>query len=306
MKESQQNNTSPRCSAEFPSACHLSFVPKKTRGKVHRLEVLVLSSLRKLILPLFVLFLAATPAIAKKHETGFVDRTVTIKGTEYKYQVFVPDNWTSSKKWPVILFLHGAGERGDDGLVQTEVGIATAIRRDRSRFPAVVVMPQCRKDIWWAGSPMDDVAMAALAQAQKEFHGDPQRVYLTGLSMGGYGSWALAGKYLGKFAAVVPICGGVLVPEKARAQSPDDKTPYTDAAAKIGAATPVWIFHGGADPVVPVTESQRMNEAMKALGGEVHYTEYPGVGHDSWNKAYAEPELITWILSKSLASKPAK
>jgi len=248
--------------------------------------------------------LVATPARAKKTETGFLDRTVNVAGTEYKYQVFAPDNWTKKQKWPVILFLHGAGERADDGLIQTEVGIGTAIRRGRSRFPAIVVMPQCRKDMWWADS-MADVAMAALAAAQKEFHGDPDRTYLTGLSMGGYGTWYLAGKYPGKFAAIAPICGGILVPDKARAQSPDDNSPYTEAAKKIGPRTPVWIFHGGDDPVVPVTESRRMNEAMKALGGEVHYTEYPGVGHNSWEKAYAEAEFITWMLSKT-TTNPSK
>jgi len=249
--------------------------------------------------------LMAAPAEARKTETGFLDRTVTVAGTEYKYQVFVPDNWTKKTKWPVILFLHGAGERGDDGLIQTEVGIGTAVRRYRDRFPAVIVMPQCRKNVWWAESNMADVAMAALAQAQKEFHGDPVRTYLTGLSMGGYGTWYLAGKYPGKFAAIVPICGGILVPDMARQQSADDNAPYTEAARKIG-KTPVWIFHGGDDPVVPVTESRRMNDAMKALGGEVHYTEYPGVGHNSWEKAYAETQLFTWIVSKTTGASARK
>ena len=261
-------------------------------------------SRRSLIYILFSVVLAAllmaVPAKAKKTETGFLDRTVNVAGTEYKYQVFVPGNWTKQQKWPVILFLHGAGERGDDGLIQTEVGIGTAIRRYRDRFPAVIVMPQCRKNVWWAESTMADVAMAALAQAQKEFHGDPVRTYLTGLSMGGYGTWFLAGKYSGKFAAIAPICGGIQVPDMARQQSADDNSPYTEAAKKIGSKTPVWIFHGGDDPAVPVTESRRMNDAMKALGGEVHYTEYPGVGHNSWEKAYAEAELLTWMLSKSL------
>lgn len=273
------------------------------------------------LLTLIALSLTATPAEARKTETGFLDRKVSVAGTEYKYQVFVPEDWTKNKKWPVILFLHGAGERSDDGLIQTEVGIGTAIRRYRNRFPAVVVMPQCRKDMWWADS-MADVAMAALAEAQKEFHGDANRVYLTGLSMGGYGTWYLAGKYPGKFAAIAPICGGILMPDKARAQSPDDNAPYTEAAKKIG-KTPVWIFHGGDDPVVPVTESRRMAEAMKAVLGqdtlytarpatkpvevpEVIYTEYPGVGHNSWEKAYADPDLISWLLTKSLLKKGDK
>ena len=259
---------------------------------------------RKSLMYLFLLTtmaisMAVPPATARKVATGFLDRAVTVAGTGYKYQVFVPQDWTKKKKWPVVLFLHGAGERGDDGLIQTEVGIGTAVRRNRSRFPAVVVMPQCRKNGWWAESTMADVAMAALAEAQKEFNGDRTRIYLTGLSMGGYGTWYLAGKYPGKFAAIAPVCGGILVPDMARMQSPDDNSPYAEAAQKIG-KTPVWIFHGGDDPVVPVTESRRMNEAMKTLGAEVHYTEYPGVGHNSWEKAYAEPELLTWMLAKTL------
>jgi predicted peptidase len=244
--------------------------------------------------------LFAMSGFAKKRETGFLDRTLTLNGTTYKYQVFVPENWTAKKKWPIILFLHGAGERGDDGLIQTEVGIGTAIRKERSRFPAIVVMPQCRKELWWTQAAMPDVAMATLDAATKEFRGNPQRTYLTGLSMGGYGTWYLAGKYPGRFAAIVPICGGVLMPEQSRQQPADDRTPYLEAAKKIGPNVPVWIFHGADDPVVPVTESRRMYEAIKALGGEVHYTEYPGVAHNSWDKAYAEPQLMTWILSKSL------
>jgi predicted peptidase len=249
---------------------------------------------------------AVHSAFGKRAETGFLDRTVTVGGTVYRYQVFVPSDWTRTKKWPIILFLHGAGERGDDGLKQTEVGIGRAIRLDRSRFPAIVVMPQCRKDIRWRDSAMEDVAMAALAQAQKEFHGDAQRTYLTGLSMGGYGTWYLAAKYPGRFAALVPICGGILEPDLARKQDPNDMTPYANAAKKIGSQTPVWIFHGGDDPIVPVTESQRMNDALKALGADVRYSEYPGVNHNSWDKAYAEPELFTWMLSKSTASGKSK
>jgi predicted peptidase len=147
---------------------------------------------------------------------------------------------------------------------------------------------------------MDDVAIRALEAAQKEFHGDKQRTYLTGLSMGGYGTWHLAAKYPGRFAALVPICGGLFRPPALRANPPESSAPYDEAARKIGRATPVWIFHGEVDDTVPVTESRKMAEAMKALGGEVHYTEYPGISHNSWDKAYAEPELMTWMLSKSI------
>jgi predicted peptidase len=257
------------------------------------------------ILLLFCLA-AAVPAKAKKIETGFLDRSLTLRGTNYKYQVFVPDNWSPRKKWPIILFLHGTGERGDDGLLPTAIGLPVAVRYDRSRFPAIIVIPQCRKESWWREAPMDEVAIQELETAQQEFHGDARRTYLTGLSMGGYGTWYLAGKFPGRFAALVPICGGVIRPKELGGTPISSADPYEDAAKKIGSDTPVWIFHGDADDTVPVTESRKMAAAMKALGGEGHYTEYPGVGHNSWDKAYAEPELMTWLLSKSTTASGKK
>jgi predicted peptidase len=259
----------------------------------------------------FLCLLITVPADAKKHETGFLDRTITLQGVGYKYQVFVPEDWTPRKRWPVILFLHGAGERGDDGLMETDVGIGTAIRTGRSEIPAIVVMPQCRKKLWWVLPPMDDLAMTALNEATKEFHGDVQRTYLSGISMGGFGAWHLAEKYAGRFAALVVICGGIrpsdhaqkTIPELAKFTPPDSPESYSAAAARVG-KVPVWIFHGAADKIVPVTESQRMSAAMKQVGAEVRYTEYPGVGHASWDKAYDEPKLFPWLFSKSLAGTP--
>jgi len=261
---------------------------------------------------LSILLLAITLALAplstaRSKNTGFLDRTVSLHGTTYKYQVFVPDNWSSRQKWPVILFLHGSGERGSDGLLPTDVGIAHAIRENRSRFPAVVVLPQCLKDHLWVHPQMEEMALAALAAATKEFKGDPKRTYLTGLSMGGHGTWDLAIKHPGKFAAVVPICGAIVLSEHSRQQFPElakdayteDPKSYADAAGKIG-KTPVWIFHGDADDAVSPANSRNMYHALKAAGGDVHYTEYPGVGHNSWDKAYAEPDLTSWLFSKSL------
>jgi len=248
---------------------------------------------------------SASASAARTSETGFLDRTVTVNQVIYRYQVYVPNNWTKNEKWPVILFLHGAGERGDDGLVQTEVGIGTAIRRYSARFPAVIVFPQCRKTRWWPEEEMEAQAMAALTQSVKEFNGDLQRVYLTGISMGGYGTWSLASKNPGKFAAIAPVCGGIRPPAlravPAATPVPEGKDPYRTAAEKIG-QTPVWIFHGSADPAVPTDESRKMNEALKAAGGNVKYTEYEGVGHNSWDRAYAEPELMTWMLAQRTSS----
>lgn len=263
--------------------------------------------LRTLMAFLFLCLVAPLPAYARKPETGFLDRTASVQGVQYKYQVFIPEDWTPHRKWPVILALHGAGERGGDGLLQTDVGMGTAIRTDRSTFEAIVVMPQCVKNLWWMLPPMDDLAMAALSEAIGEFHGDTRRIYLTGLSMGGYGAWHLAQKYPGKFAALVIICGGIrprlaaqnAIPALAKITPPDSPASYLDAAKRVG-KVPVWIFHGADDKIVPVTESQRMSGAMKQIGAEVRYTEYPGVGHASWNKAYDEPKLFPWLFSKSL------
>jgi len=244
---------------------------------------------------------------ARTKETGFLDRTISVHSTTYKYQVFLPENWSPKQKWPIILFLHGSGERGSDGLLQTDVGLPHAIRMDRSRFPTIVVIPQCFADHRWTQPEMEEMALAALTAATREFKGDTKRTYLTGLSMGGFGSWYFAAKYPGKFAAVVPICGGIVIPESLRQKFPemtknsypDDPKSYAEVAQKIG-KTPVWIFHGSADDTVPVDGSRKLHDALKAAGGDVHYTEYPGIGHDSWDKAYAEPELMPWLLSKSL------
>jgi predicted peptidase len=132
-----------------------------------------------------------------------------VSGKTYRYQVFVPYNWDKHKKWPVILFLHGAGERGEDGLLQTDVGLGHAIREQVARFSFVVVMVQCPQESVWTDSEMEEQALAALDRSMKEFHGDSGRIYLTGISMGGYGTWDLAAKYPHRFAAYAPICGGI-------------------------------------------------------------------------------------------------
>ena len=259
----------------------------------------------------FFLVVAITlsiPASAHRHDTGFLDRTVTVDNVAYKYQIFVPDNWSAERKWPVILFLHGAVERGSDGLLETQVGIAPAIRRDRSQFRVLVVMPQCPAGHWWPERLMQRIALEALAASSEEFKGDPKRTYLTGVSMGGYGAWYLASANPGKFAAVVPICGGIVPPANVLKVQPmlandsyrDETKSYAEVATRIG-QTPVWIFHGDADNAVPVENSRRLYQALKAAGDDVRYTEYPGVGHDeAWERAYADPELMSWLCSKSL------
>ena len=251
------------------------------------------------------IFSCALPALAKKRETGFLDRTVTVGDVTYRYQVFVPANFDRHKSWPIVLFLHGAGERGDNGLLQTDVGLGRAIRQYPRDLPFVVVMPQCRADRAWISADMQAQALAALEQSIKEFHADRNRVYLTGISMGGYGTWDLAAKYPTKFAAFVVICGGIHGPERfpqlhvSLVDDPNVSDPYAETARRIG-KTPVWIFHGAADDAVPVEESRKMARALEDAHANVRYTEYPGVGHNSWDRAYAEPGLIDWLLEQKL------
>jgi predicted peptidase len=253
---------------------------------------------------LLSIMMLATISASARVQTGFLDRTVNVSGTSYRYQVYVPADFRSKRSWPVILFLHGAGERGSDGLLQTDVGIAHAIRQNEARFPFVIVLPQCRKDITWSAPEMETQALAALDASIKEFHGDRGRIYLTGISMGGFGTWQFAIDNPGRFAALVPVCSGILPlkewPElKVRLPGEAGQDPYAEVARRVG-KTPVWIFHGDADPAVPVGGARQMAAALKAAGGDVKYTEYPGVGHDSWDKAYAEPDLGQWLLAQSL------
>ena len=248
------------------------------------------------------------PSRARQDDELFQNRAVTIGATEYHFRIFTPKGWSRKKKSPVILFLHGAGERGDDNLAQTRVGIGPAIVRQQESLPFIVVLPQCPRNRWWTEPDMQAQALKALDQTVKELNGDPKRTYLTGLSMGGYGSWIMAAGYPSKFAAIAVVCGGVRPPPRVNVPQPKDgpaasADPYGAVAATIG-KTPVWVFHGGADPVVPVTESRKMVEAIKASGGSVRYNEYEGVGHNSWDKAYAEAEIFPWMLAQKLkASK---
>jgi predicted peptidase len=248
--------------------------------------------------------LLTIPAYAK-HETGFLDRTVTVNGGTYRYQVFVPSMWDGRKKWPVILFLHGAGERGSDGLLQTDVGFAHGIREHAGDSAFIAVLPQCPKEKLWTEADQQAQALAALEATIKEFKGDRERLYLTGLSMGGYGTWEMAAKYPHRFAAYVVICGGIQGPTHYPAlhvglvDDPKIADAYAETARRVG-NTPVWIFHGAVDDTVPVEESRKMRAALDGAHADVQYTEYPDVGHQSWDKAYAEPGLMAWLLRQHL------
>ena len=248
--------------------------------------------------------LIGTEAVgAQKRETGFLNRSVTVGSVEYRYQVFVPREFNRKRSWPVILALHGGGEYGRDGLRQTNVGLAPAIRRNVERFPAIVIFPQAKAD----GNPgwqMDGgkAAIAALDRAVKEFRGDAERVSLTGFSAGGNGAWFLAAQYPARFAALIPVCAFV-TEFRGRASNvlypPLSTEPDLYAAvARSVASIPIWIFHGDADDVVPPEESRRMFVALKRLGADVTYTELAKVNHNAWDPAYGRADLIAWMLKQ--------
>ncbi|HVG20196.1 MAG TPA: PHB depolymerase family esterase [Blastocatellia bacterium] len=231
------------------------------------------------------------PEPVRNTETGLLTRAVTVGKTSYSYQVYVPANLRESRSAPVILFLHGIGQRGSGGLLQATGASIEFARAYLEQIPAIIVLPQCLNGRLWPEPDMEQMAIAALDQSAAEFGGDASRLYLTGVSMGGYGAWSLASAYPDKFAAVVPICGGSPL------RTPDR---FASIARKV-ARTPVWVFHGADDRIVPVSESRSMVKALKDVNGNVRYSEFAGVGHNVWLNALAERELLPWMLSQRLS-----
>ena len=156
--------------------------------------------------------MVAAALVPSPHETGFLNRTLSIDSEKFRYQVYVPAEYDESRKWPVILFLHGSGERGSDGLHQTVVGLGSAIRSHPERFPAIVVFPQAPEGKRWWGQG-EAIAIGALEQTLSQFQADPDRVYLVGLSMGGRGVIQIASQQAERFAAIVAVCGWVVPPK---------------------------------------------------------------------------------------------
>jgi len=235
-----------------------------------------------------------------------LERSVAVNGHTFKYRVWLPPHFTKLRRWPVVLFLHGSGERGDDNLRQLSLGLGPALERYGDRWKAVVVFPQCHFGEEWYGEE-EQQALAALEQSIREFRGDRKRVYLTGVSLGGAGVWYMA-RHRKKFAAIVPIAGEVArqrddpfpsdpPPDIARIVGAAD--PYATLAQAIG-REPAWVWHGSDDEVVPVTESRRMVAALQHAGDLVRYTEVRGAGHDVWDNAYGSADLPRWLFAQRL------
>jgi predicted peptidase len=227
----------------------------------------------------------------------FEERAAKVEGVDYRYQVFVPTGLDASTHPPIVLFLHGSGERGDDNRKQLSQGLPPWLH-EHPDFPAVVVMPQARSGASWDNNTVSAAALAILRLSVTEFHADPKQVYLTGLSDGGYGAWKLAAEHPGEFASVVIVCGGVSSTWDGALSSGIWGAPVRDGAEAVFTwvahrvrGTPIQIFHGADDTAVSPEQSRGMYAALKSIGSPVRYTEYPGVGHGAWQKAYATPGL---------------
>lgn len=230
-------------------------------------------------------------------------KTFETAGNVLPYRILFPENYDKTKKYPLILLLHGGGERGTDNEKQLVHGARLFLRKDiRQKFPAIVVVPQCPGDAYWASAKIDRTvnpfkidldysgdaqwplaaANELVAKLADEESVDKSRIYITGLSMGGMGTFESVYRYPDRYAAALPICGGG----------------DTDAYDKRIRRTPFWIFHGSDDSVVDVQLSRDMVKKIKSAGAKVKYTEYPGVNHNSWDNAFAEPSFLEWMFAQ--------
>lgn len=257
--------------------------------------------------PFFTLSLVFITIASLGQDNPDYIKQLYIKGNDtLPYRIMYPKNYDVKKQYPLLLFLHGAGERGNNNEVQLVHGAKLfADSANRIKFPAIVVFPQCPLNDFWAnikiikartdstpsqfeyasaGEPRKSLTlvsqlMDSLARLKTV---NNKRIYIGGLSMGGMGTFEMLWRKPDFFAAAFPICGGGA----------------TSTAAVYGRNFPIWIFHGAKDPVVDVNDSRKMAEALKTAGAKVRYSEYPTVGHDSWTNAFAEGDLLPWLFSQ--------
>jgi predicted peptidase len=241
---------------------------------------MVMKLLRVLVFGLLVtgFFVLAAPGADEKpasvQQEKHFEKEITVK-VKLNYLLFLPRSYEAKdqEKWPLILFLHGAGETGSD-LAKVKKHGPPKIVEKKKDFPFIVVSPQAPRRGW---DP--EVLNALLDDVVAQYRVDKDRIYLTGLSMGGYGTWALAAAHPERFAAIVQICGG-----------------GRPADAKLLKDLPIWVFHGAKDRAVPIARSKAMVEAIKKVGGNVEFTIYPDAEHDSWTETYNNPKLYEWLL----------
>lgn len=227
-----------------------------------------------------VFFLAGCASTGKKSLPKFRQQQQSIKKKITKivsghYLLYLPQEYeTNNQRFPLMLFLHGAGERGNNLKLVTKHGPPKLIENGKD-FPFIIVSPQCPPNQWWSTEFLNIL----LNEIVSKYRVDEDRIYVTGLSMGGFGTWALALEYPDRFAAIAPICGG--------------GSPYEACKIKH---LPIWVFHGAKDEAVPISKSEEMVAALKACAGNVKFTVYSEAGHDSWTETYNNPELYEWLL----------
>lgn len=218
-------------------------------------------------------------------------------GTLVRYRWSAPGNVEPGKTYPLVLFLHGAGERGDDNTAQLKHGVIPIINgAEKLGTPVFLIAPQCPVDRWWSPverpamrlsaadkpNPLLEALLSLVTDIQKNHPVDPKRFHVTGISMGGFATWDLLGRATDRIASAVPICGG-----------------GDPSLASRFKAVPVWAFHGEADEVVPARCTREMIEALQKAGGKPKATYYPETNHDSWTRTYDNPEVIRWLLGQA-------
>lgn len=231
------------------------------------------------------LLLSAAAGPVRAVENGGADglrespeQETVMLAVKISYLAALPEGYEGDvdRRWPLVVFLHGAGQRGNDLRKITKHGLPCLVEEGK-RFPFILLSPQCPEDQWWNLDALE----AWLEQATRRYRIDPDRVYLTGLSMGGFATWGLAQRLPERFAAILPICGGGDAARGARLKD-----------------LPIWAFHGALDPTVPVASTTEMIAAICAAGGQPQMTIYPEALHDSWTQTYANPETLAWLLAQ--------
>lgn len=243
-------------------------------------------------------FCAAQQPVKSVESNKFEAKIYEKDGERTPYRLFVPANYDKNKKYPLVLWLHGGAGRGNDNEKQITGGNTLGATlwttpENQAKNPAFVLAPQCPPGESWANNDAEmkpskhlETVVGLLRDLRKQYGGiDADRLYVAGQSLGGYGAWALITEYPGMFAAAIPLCGG-----------------GNAARTKNLVNVSIWAFHGDEDAAVDVKESRKMIEAVRKAGGNPKYTEYKGVGHAVWLRAFAEPELPPWVFAQKRKS----
>jgi predicted peptidase len=254
---------------------------------------------------LLLLAIAVCPLLTA--ETGFLDRSMLLEGKKYRYQVYVPREYKADRVWPAILFLHGLGQSGTDGLKQTMLGLPAAVREFPGRYPALIVMPQVPETEAWIGIGVR-IALAALDDAAKEFRMDNQRLHLTGLSMGGQGVLLTAMEAPGRFASLSILCAGLEFPEYIpppfRERVKSTKLPsFSELAKQLNRHQSIRFYAGGRDKTTPPALILRTVRGIEEAGIPVRYRELPEANHNVWDPVYRDPEFAEWLMAQRLGGQ---